>query len=323
MTGPDVGRSMPATILGFVLRSSGRHQLGLAFLSVLVFLLSAAPLELQRRIVNLLVERGPFESVLWLVAAYIGVVLSEQSLKLCLNVYRGWVAEDSVRRLRNLVGEVADRSRRATSGEDAGVEIAMVLEEAEPIGGFAGTCLSEPLLQGGVLGSVVVYMLFLDWRLALLGIAFFLPQFLFVPLLQRSINRRAQARIQVKRDISGGLVQRASVGRIGWGWTLGPIDRVFRLNMGIYRIKFTMNLLMNMMHHLAVAAAFCFGGWQVLQGRIEVGTVVAIVGGLGKLNDPWGDFVNWARELAVVAVKYRLFAGVLDGLSAQDQAQPT
>lgn len=320
MTGPDSHVPMPATILGFVLRSSGRHQAALAVLSVLVFLLSAAPLELQRRVINVLVDRGAFETVLWLAAAYVGVVLSEQSLKLCLNVYRGWVAEDSVRRLRSLVGEYADRATRDVSGEEAGVEISMVLEEAEPIGGFTGVSLSEPLLQGGVLASVIVYMLYLDWRMALLGLAFFLPQVLFVPFLQRAINRRAQSRILVKRGISGGLVSRisgrgGSDGRIGWGWTQDPIERVFTLNMGIYRIKFTMNLLMNMMHHLAVASALGFGGWQVLQGTIEVGTVVAVVAGLGKLNDPWGDIVNWARELAVVGVKYRLFAGVLEDLA--------
>lgn len=319
MTGPDGHVPMPATILGFVLRSSGRHQAALAVLSVLVFLLSAAPLELQRRVINVLVDRGAFETVLWLAAAYVGVVLSEQSLKLCLNVYRGWVAESSVRRLRGLVGEYADRATRDVSGEEAGIEISMVLEEAEPIGGFTGVSLSEPLLQGGVLASVIVYMLYLDWRMTLLGLAFFLPQVFFVPLLQRAINRRAQSRILVKRGISGGLVSRISGrggpdGRIGWGWTQDPIERVFTLNMGIYRIKFTMNLLMNMMHHLAVASALCFGGWQVLQGTIEVGTVVAVVAGLGKLNDPWGDIVNWARELAVVGIKYRLFAGVLEGL---------
>jgi ABC-type multidrug transport system fused ATPase/permease subunit len=318
---PEADRpsSMPSTIIGFVLRSSGRHQVALALLSVLVFLLSAAPLELQRRVINVLVARGAFETVLWLAAAYVGVVLSEQSLKLCLNVYRGWVAEDSVRRLRRLVGEYAERAARDVSGEEAGVEISMVLEEAEPIGGFTGVSLSEPLLQGGVLASVIVYMIFLDWRMALLGLAFFLPQVLFVPLLQRAINRRARSRILVKRGISGGLVSRIAGqgggGRsVGWGWTQDPIERVFTLNMGIYRIKFTMNLLMNMMHHLAVASALCFGGWQVLQGTIEVGTVVAVVAGLGKLNDPWGDIVNWARELAVVGVKYRLFAGVLEGL---------
>ena len=329
MPGRDGHASMPATILGFVLRSSGRHQAALAVLSVLVFLLSAAPLELLRRVINVLVDRGAFETVLWLAAAYVGVVLSEQSLKLCLNVYRGWVAEDSVRRLRSLVGEYADRATRDVSGEEAGVEISMVLEEAEPIGGFTGVSLSEPLLQGGVLTSVIIYMLYLDWRMALLGLAFFLPQVLFVPLLQRAINRRAQSRILVKRGISGGLVSRISGrgggdGRIGWGWTQDPIERVFTLNMGIYRIKFTMNLLMNMMHHLAVASALCFGGWQVLQGKIEVGTVVAVVAGLGKLNDPWGDIVNWARELAVVSVKYRLFAGVLEGLvTAQGEGRPT
>lgn len=329
MPGRDGRVSMPSTILGFVLRSSGRHQVALAGLSVLVFLLSAAPLELQRRVINVLVDRGAFETVLWLAAAYVGVVLSEQSLKLCLNVYRGWVAEDSVRRLRGLVGQYADRATRDVNGEEAGVEISMVLEEAEPIGGFTGISLSEPLLQGGVLTSVIVYMLYLDWRMALLGLAFFLPQVFFVPLLQRAINRRAQSRILVKRGISGGLVSRiagraAADGRVGWGWTQDPIERVFTLNMGIYRIKFTMNLLMNMMHHLAVASALCFGGWQVLQGKIEVGTVVAVVAGLGKLNDPWGDIVNWARELAVVGVKYRLFAGVLEDLvTPRDERQPT
>jgi ABC-type bacteriocin/lantibiotic exporter with double-glycine peptidase domain len=69
---------------------------------------------------------------------------------------------------------------------------------------------------------------------------------------------------------------------------------------------------MNLMHYSAVAVALGVGGWLVLQGRHEIGTVLAIVGGLGKLNDPWGDLVNWARELSVVGVKYRLFADVVN-----------
>src|SRR5262249_13568932 len=76
------------------------------------------------------------------------------------------------------------------------------------------------------------------------------------------------------------------------------IERVFRLNMGIYKFKYSMNLLMNLMHYLAVAAALGVGGWFVVRGQIEVGTVVAVVSGLGKLNDPWGDLVNWGRELS-------------------------
>jgi hypothetical protein len=78
--------------------------------------------------------------------------------------------------------------------------------------------------------------------------------------------------------------------------------------MGIYKLKFGMNLAMNLMHYFAVAVALGVGGWFAVEGRIEVGTVVAVVSGLGKLNDPWGDLVNWGRELSVDGVKYRLFA---------------
>jgi ABC-type bacteriocin/lantibiotic exporter with double-glycine peptidase domain len=198
---------------------------------------------------------------------------------------------------------------------DVGVEVAVILEEVEPIGSFTGISVSEPLLQGGILVSVLGYMLYLDLGLALLVLAFFLPQLIFVPLLQAAINRRAQARILTKRGLSGDIVKAAGGSNRTGQWAAMPIARVFTLNMGIYRLKFTMNLLMNLMHHSTVAVALGVGGWMALEGRIEVGTVVAIVGGIAKLNDPWGDLVNWGRELSVVEVKYRLFVDALSRLS--------
>ena len=304
---------MPRTIIGYALRRTGRHQIGLAILSIAVFLLSAAPLELQRRIVNTIVDHGAFVAISWLALAYAGVALTEQALKLVLNVYRGWVAEDTVRTLRRTARDGAEAAGRA-SATDTGVEVAVILEEVEPIGGFTGISVSEPLLQGGILVSVVSYMFYLEPRLTLLALAFFLPQLVFVPLLQMAINRRAQSRILTKRGLSGDIVKAAGADD-AWGWAKEPIARVFTLNMGIYKLKYTMNLLMNVMHHSAVAVALGVGGWLALEGQIEVGTVVAIVGGMGKLNDPWGDLVNWARELSVVEVKYRLFVDALDRLS--------
>ncbi|MCX7366037.1 MAG: ABC transporter ATP-binding protein [Alphaproteobacteria bacterium] len=304
---------MPASILGYVLRFTGWHQAGLAALSVAVFLLSAVPLELQRRIVNDAIGKGSLQIILGLAMTYAAVALVEQCLKLGLNIYRGWVAESSVRTLRHMVRAADTRSAEGLQPRSAaGVEVAMVLEEAEPIGGFTGVSISEPLLQGGILASVIGYMVYLDSSLALLGLAFFVPQMVFVPLLQAAINRRAAARIVTKRAISGAIVEGMGPGGGDRGLQGEPIERVFGLNMGIYKLKYAMNLLMNLMHHLSVAAALCLGGWLAVEGRIEVGTVVAIVGGLGKLNDPWGDLVNWGRELSVVAVKYRLFADAMD-----------
>ena len=198
---------MPSTILGFVLRWCAIRRLWPS--SVLVFLLSAAPLELQRRVVNVLVDRGAFETVLRLAAAYVGVVLSEQSLKLCLNVYRGWVAENRCAACEPGRGVCrpghARRHRRGSRRRDfhgpRGGRTHRRIHRRQPVRAVAA---------GRRLASVIVYMLYLDWRLALLGLAFFVPQVVFVPLLQRAINRRAQSRILVKRGISGGLVSRLS-----------------------------------------------------------------------------------------------------------------
>jgi ABC-type multidrug transport system fused ATPase/permease subunit len=292
---------LPQTMMGYVVRCSGRHQIVLALLSAGVFGLSTAPLELQRRIVNDAIKSGATRTILWLAAAYAGVALLEQALKLTLNIYRAWVSESAVRSLRKTLLDAG----HGDSGE-TGTHAAMVVAEAEPIGGFVGMAISEPLLQAGILATVIGYMTYLEPWTLVLCIGFLLPQVLFVPLMQRAINNRAGKRIRAIRRVGSDIIETGVPEE-------ERIERVFRLNMSIYRIKFTMNLGMNLMYYLAVAIALGVGGLFVVEGRIDVGTVVAVVSGLGKLNDPWGDLVNWGRELSVDSVKYRLFADAVAG----------
>ena len=255
-------------------------------------------------------------TIFLLALAYAGVAILEQALKLVLNVYRAWVSETAVRALRRTLHvQRADLATDMSSPGITGVEIAMIVEEAQPIGGFVGVSISEPLLQGGILASVIGYMIYLEPWMAALCPLFFLPQLVFVPLMQWAINRRAAARIRTMREVSSGIAG-AVVDVLDVPGESARIDRVFELNMGIYRFKYSMNLAMNLMYYFSVAAALGVGGWFAVEGRIEVGTVVAIVSGLGKLNDPWGDLVNWGRELSVVGVKYRLFADIVNGLNA-------
>src|SRR6185295_6112383 len=186
---------------------SARHQAGLCVLSVTVFALSAAPLELQRRIVNDAIGRGAVDVIFWLALAYAAVALLEGAVKLCLNIYRSWVSEVTVRKLRKGIGALtASAVRREDGAAKGGNSISMILSESEPIGGFSGVSISEPLLQGGILVSVFGYLTYLHPWMALLSIAVFSPQLVFVPLLQGAINRRAEERIHTLRRVSGGIV---------------------------------------------------------------------------------------------------------------------
>lgn len=310
--------NLPPGLGSYVLRLTGRHQLALAALSVLVFALTTIPLELQRRIVNEAVHDGASAPILWLAGAYLAVALAEGGIKLGLNIYRAWVSEGAVRHLRRTALGAA-----ATPGAE-GVELSMVLSEVEDVGGFVGAAVSEPLLQGGILVAVFAYLVHLDPKLAAISLAVFVPQLVFVPLLQAAINRLVERRVVTMRKVSDGIVREGARRSSSSAAQHDRIDDVFTLHMGMYKLKFTMNFLMNLTHHAGVAAALALGGWYALSGEIEIGSVVAFISGLGKLNDPWGDLVNWFRDMTVNRVKYRLVRDALEGfdLTSVNTAQP-
>jgi ABC-type bacteriocin/lantibiotic exporter with double-glycine peptidase domain len=76
-----------------------------------------------------------------------------------------------------------------------------------------------------------------------------------------------------------------------------------------------MNFLMNLYNHFQVIAALLLGGWWVCTGWLEIGGVVAFISGIGRLNDPWGDLVNYFRSLSVTQVKFRLLANAVNQLA--------
>ena len=192
--------ALPRSIYRYVLTTSAVHQLALVGLTVVVALLEVAPLEMQRRIVNDLVKHRPYSWVIWLCAAYASVVLIQGSIKLVLNVYWGWVGERAKRDLRHRVHTVVEHPvADFPAAEAQGITISMIVAEVEPIGGFVGESVSEPLLQTGIMGSVFAYLIHIDPWMALAAIGLLIPQLIFVPLLQGAVNRRTGARIQVLR----------------------------------------------------------------------------------------------------------------------------
>ena len=138
------------------------------------------------------------------------------------------------------------------------------------------------------------------WYKALLQeIGYLLPQALFVPPMQQAINRRAADRIKTLRRVSGDIVESGTPDD-------ERVERVFELNMGIYKLKYGMNLGMNLMYAFAVAAPWrrrlvrrygpdrCRhrGGRGLWPGQAQ-----------GSVERP-GEL---GRELSVDSVKYRLF----------------
>jgi ABC-type multidrug transport system fused ATPase/permease subunit len=309
--------ALPRNVFRYVLGTSGLHQLFLLVLTVGVALIEVVPLELQRRIVNDLVKHRPFSSVVDLCAVYAGTVLVQGGIKLALNIYRSWVGERAKRDLRRRVHTVVETPGAASPAVEAqGIAVSMIVAEVEPIGGFVGESVSEPLLQVGIIFSVQAYLIHIDPWMALAAFGLFIPQLVFVPLLQAAVNRRTGARIQVLRRL--GIAMIAGNGGADDQSNRTDdrrIEQAFALDMGIFKLKFSMNFLMNVCNHLQIISALLVGGWWVHIGRLEIGGVVAFISGIGRLNDPWGDLVNYFRDINVTQIKYRLLADAVNQLT--------
>ncbi len=303
----------------YILRTLGLHQICLSMLTVIVFLMEVIPLELQRRIVNDTVKHRHFQAIVTLCAVYAGVALAQGAIKLGLNVYRSWLGERTTRDLRKRICDLYSKVRLSSTTNESGIAISMIVAEAEPIGLFVAEAVSEPLLQCGIVASVLAYMIHVDPIMTLITGVVFLAQFTFLPLMQAAINQRTQKSISLLRGLSGSLADRrsATTDRDGEGEV---IDRVFGLSVGIFKLKYSLNFLMNLGTHWQIIIALLYGGWLVLTSQLEIGGVVAFISGITRLTDPWGDLVNYYRDVSLTKVKYDLLVRTVNQIAERHRA---
>ena len=298
---------LPDGLLRYVWQEGRWQQIRLCALAGLVFPLTMAPLELQRRIVDRAIGDSDLRLLALLGGIYFAVVLLQGGLKYLLRFYRGVISERAIRRLRQrLQAARAGRGAEAEGeGDGRGQTVSIVTAEVERVGGFFGEALSEPVLQLGIFVSILGYMLVVEPLVALVSLVFFVPQLIFVPLLQRLVNRRARRKVELLREV-GELIVGASADqddryqdRLGW---------IYHVRLQYYALKFLIKLLNNLLNQLAPLAVLMVGGWLVIEGDTTVGVVVAFISGFMRLADPSRELLAYYRLAAETSVQYRLIA---------------
>src|SRR3546814_795926 len=122
---------------------------------------------------------------------YLAVILINGSLKYVINLHKGRVAESLPQRLRLTIYR---HWRRDSSHDDRSEVIPMLVQEVEPIGGFAGDAFVLPLFQGGTFLTIFLFMLLQDPVLGAAAVTLLPVQLALIPRLQRRINDLARRR---------------------------------------------------------------------------------------------------------------------------------
>lgn len=290
---------------------SGWHQVWLALLAALVAVLSMAPLELQRRIVNDAVGDADLRLLGLLGAVYIAVLVLQTGLKYLLRLSQGWLGESAIRYTRrHLLGIY--QGRRPTPGRDGqgGRAVSIIGAEVEQLGGFVGEAVAEPLVNGGMMIAIIGYMLVVEPVLAGASLAFFAPQAVAVPAIQRIVNRFIETRIGLLRDF-GEQVADARGARDDAD--LDPdrdvkLDAIYGNRIKIYLLKFASKSLVNFFNGLAPVAALIIGGYLVIVEQTSIGVVVAFISGFERLAEPLRQLIAFYRLAAQSRVRHEAIA---------------
>jgi ABC-type multidrug transport system fused ATPase/permease subunit len=308
---------MPPTLYAYIWQNSRRGQIILCILTILVSFLTTIPLELQRRIVDDALPGRRLELLLLLSAVYLGVLLLQGGLKYSLNVYRGRLVEEITRGLRLIIFDATrpraadDHVHHGREPAEAGAIVSMVASETEDLAGFVGDSFSFPLLQGGTAAFVIGYLLWVQPTIAIFGILLYLPQLVVVPVGQGAINRWTARHVRLVRQI-GDLIALPFAAANGHAADYRQlVDENLTARVMIYRIKFFLTAFGNFLDAIGPLIVLAVGGWLVMRGGIEVGTLVVFISGFQKLADPWDQLTGFYRMLSNARVKYRLIADTL------------
>jgi ABC-type bacteriocin/lantibiotic exporter with double-glycine peptidase domain len=289
-----VAEARASNVFALAWRQSRRHQPWLCLLAVLIIPLTMVPLELQRRIIDRAIGGQNLDLLLWLGAIYLAVALLQGGLKYLLRLYRGMVGERTVLNLRQAV---QSRGARGVEGET----VSIVASEVERVGGFVGEAFSEPVLQGGVLVVVLGYMLVVEPTIALVGLAFFLPQILLAPIIQGFINRLARRKVELVRELGDQIVDGAPDSRYA-----GTSQQVYAVRVSYYRFKFAIKLMNNVMNHLAPLTVLMAGGYLAINGETTVGTIVAFISGFERMAEPSRELLAYYHLASESQAQYGL-----------------
>ena len=286
-------------------RASAGRQVILILLSLSVAALAAAPLEFQRDIINHLTSDNiEAPHLLLLGAGMMGVILLSLALKWVLGYRAGTLGEDMIRRIRQLL--LARTVDVDESGENVrkGTMTTAISAEAEELGKFAGGAFSDPVVQIGTLVSVIGYISSTQPWLGLIALSMIAPQILIVLVSQRKVNVFVADRVRILRSATDHLTIEnieAVTQEVH-----DQFDAIYDTRRRMFLWKLSAKFLLSVINGAGTVGVLILGGWLVLQGETDVGTVVAATSGLARIQGPTGFLIAFYRQVSANRIKFEL-----------------
>jgi ABC-type multidrug transport system fused ATPase/permease subunit len=286
----------------------------LVLTAISAVLANVLPLEMQKRIVNDAIHLRKFDLLVLYCGIYLVAVIAASLLKYSINILQTVIGQRTLSDMRQaLHAHILTMPLGFYRKTQPGLVVAALTTELATAGDFVGMAIAVPVTNLLMLFAFAGYLLWLNPLLAAVTLSIYPVVLLLVPVLQKRVNIYNRKRVDAGRKVSSKvgesvdgiheiqangafLIENKKFNRL--------VDhlRKIRIKWNFYRfaVKAVNSLFTNFSRFLV----FALGGYLAINGRLELGALVAFLSAQEKLYDPWKELIQFYQAYQTASVTY-------------------
>lgn len=302
------------SLLWWVKSSNLKLQILLLLIILVTVCARVLPLEMQKRIINEAIRFQKIDLLLLYCAAYIVAVLTATGLKFLINLIQTRIGQQALARMRKeLYSHILALPLEFFQKSPPGMVVSSLVTEIAPAGDFVGQAIAVPVSNLLTLLTFVAYMFYLNPLLAILSVSTYPIVLLLIPFLQKKSNEANKARVDNTRKMSN-LIDEVVSGiheiHANAGYHIEErkfgviVDQLFKIRVIWFAYKNAVKVLNNFFQSLGPFILFLVGGYLAINGRLDLGALVAFLSAYEKLYDPWKELMDFYQAYQDANVGY-------------------
>ncbi|QFY63664.1 ABC transporter ATP-binding protein (plasmid) [Rhizobium grahamii] len=246
---------------------------------------------------------------------FLALVVLNGLFKFYINTYKGRLGERMLRRIRfQLIDRVLrfppNHFKRVKSAEIA----TMIKDEVEPMGGFTGDAFVAPALLGGQAITALAFIIVQNFWLGMIAAGIVGVQAIVIPRMRKRLLDLGRQRQLTARELSGrvgeivdgiGTIHANDTSNLERADIASRLGLIFSIRYDLYQWKFLVKFLNNFLAQVTPFLFYAIGGYLALQGRLDIGQLVAVISAYKDLPGPLKELIDWDQMRQDVQVKYQ------------------
>jgi ABC-type bacteriocin/lantibiotic exporter with double-glycine peptidase domain len=297
-------------------------QMVLVVVIVITVFARVVPLEMQKRIINEAITLKEVHLLIIYCLIFAGSVIVASGLKFVITFIQTRISQKVLAQIRkDLYAHILTLPLSYFRKTPPGTLVSALITEVAPTGELIGMALAVPLINILTFLAFMGYLLWLNWVLALVSMSIYPFTMYIVPKLQQHSNRANKQRVWTTRNLSGVITETITgIHEVHANGSFAIenkkygayIDRLFKIRIVWNIYKQATKIVSNFSNNFGPVLILLMGGYLTIQGRLDLGGLMAFLAANEKLFDPWKEMMEFYQVYQDASVRYKQTMEFLD-----------